>query len=387
MTQDSSDDLAGMLHRRSVTFRSDQVIYQDHQTGSSGDLKGSTWVNSDPGNALWRGLQIGITDDKKNQYERIGNSKVININKTNDHDTSHEGGDNVGKSASSSPSLSFNLDQHQFSHIDPKSINMFQSHVSSLHPVFAPSTDAPQALSTSNNRHTSRSNSPMRRSIESHLISSSDRAKTPSPFRPLKNPTAGPVSWPHELPMSAPSPNELYAQLAMISSAADRRAADLVSVKAKISNQGSKVKVKNSTPRVTTPANDPALNRLEQGTARLTRQFQSLQMEISNMSLKNTRGQSKDRSPNITHTRSNSTSRPDKQSLIPFRSGSSVSRDNNYNVSSSKSLYDTSGLSRSSLKDERSVKKSRDISKTQNSSSAGRREDRRNSRIAERYGG
>ena len=388
LAQDSTDDLAGLLNRRSVTFQSDQVINQDHQTGSSGDMKGSSWVNSDPANAPWRGLQIGITDDKKNQYERIGSSNIININRTNEYEINHLA-DNIGKSASPPPSPSSNLDQHQFSHINPKSINMFQSHVSSLHPVCAPPTDATQASSTSNNRHTSRSNSPMRRSIESHLISSNDRAKTPSPFRPLQNPPVGPVSWPHELPMSAPSPNELYAQLAMISSAADRRAADLVSVKAKISNQGSKVKVKakNSTPRVSTPANDPALNRLEQGTARLTRQFQSLQMEISNMSLKNTKGQSKDRSPNITHTRSNSTSRPDRQSLIPFRSGSSISRDNNYNVSSSKSLYDTSGLSRSSLKDELSVKKSRDICRTQNSSSAGRREDRRNSRTAERYGG
>ena len=383
LTQDSTDDLASVLNRRSVTFQSDRVVDQGRQTGQTGEMKGST--RSNPEGGLWRGLQIGVTDNKNNQNQRSGSQNISNISRTSESEIDQERANEV---KSLSPSF---LNQHEYSHTDPKPIEMFQSQSqgSSQHPVWAPADPTQPTHPLPPRSHASRSNSPIRQSIESHLISSADRAKTPSPFRPGngKNPPVGPVSWPHELPMSAPSPNELYAQLAMISSAADRRAADLVSVKAKISGQGSKTK--SSTPRAQVPANQPALNRLEQGTARLTRQFQSLQAEISNLSLNSTKGRPKDRSPNVTHThtRSAPTSRADGHSLIPFRSGSSVSRDTNHTVSASKGVYGTSGSSRLSVREERSDKRSRDTGTAQRSSSAGRREGRRNSRIVERYGG
>ena len=387
LTQDSNDDLASVLNRRSVTFQSDRVVDQSRQTAPTGEMKGSTWGNSEGG--LWRGLQIGMTDNKNNQHQhqRPSSQNISNISRTSDSEIDHE---RVNEVKISSPSF---LNQHEFSHMDPKPINMFQSQGSSQHPVWAPtdSTQHTQPALPSRSSHASRSDSPIRQSIESHLIPSTNRVKTPSPFRPGngKNPPAGPVSWPHELPIAAPSPNELYAQLAMISSAAARRAADLVSVKAKISGQGSKVK--SSTPRAQVPANQPALNRLEQGTARLTRQFQSLQMEISNLSLNSTKGRPKDRSPSVTHThtRSTSTSRADGHSLIPFRSGRSVSRDVNHTVSASKGVYGTSGSSRLSIREERSDKRSCDTGTgtAQRSSSGGRREGRRNSRVVERYRG
>ena len=385
MTQDSTDDLASVLNRRSVTFQSDRVVDQGRQTGPTGEMKGSTWSNPEGG--LWRGLQIGVTDNKNNQNQRSGSQNISNISRTSESEIDQERANEV---KSLSPSF---LNQHEFSHTDPKPIDIFQSQSqgSSQHPVWAPTDPTQPTHPLPPRSHASRSNSPIRQSIESHLITSTDSAKTPFPLRPGngKNPPAGSVSWPHELPMAAPSPNELYAQLAMISSAADRRAADLVSVKAKISGQGSKAK--SSTPRAQVPANQPALNRLEQGTARLTRQFQSLQAEISNLSLNSTKGRPKDRSPNVTHTytRSTSTSRADGHSLIPFRSGSSVSRDTNHTVSASKGVYGTSGSSRLSVREERSDKRSRDTGTgtAQRSSSAGRREGRRNSRVVERYGG
>jgi hypothetical protein len=67
--------------------------------------------------------------------------------------------------------------------------------------------------------------------------------------------------------MAAPSTEELRAQLAMIDFSSDRRTAAVASVKAKASN---KSKAQGKPPGGwTTMPNSSAVNRLEQGNARL----------------------------------------------------------------------------------------------------------------------
>ena len=189
-----------------------------------------------------------------------------------------------------------NLNRPPFSHIDPQPVHMFQPY--NAYPVRS-IVNAPlsvREIETSKHQIQDNFNQDRNRdnniflSIEDRMARDFKRDTTRQPSTILNQkqpPQVNPPGWPHELPMTVPSSKDLYAQLAMISSASDRRAA-LANVKAKAITK-SKAILSTST-YINVPVSNSAVNRLEQGTARLSRQMDSLQKEISTLASQPSRG-------------------------------------------------------------------------------------------------
>ena len=189
-----------------------------------------------------------------------------------------------------------NLNRPPFSHIDPQPVHMFQPYnaypvrtiVSA--PLSANEIETSRYQAQDNFDQSDRSNSNIFLSIEDRMARDFKRDTTRQPFTILnqKQPLqVDPPGWPHELPMTAPSSEDLFAQLAMISSASDRRAA-LANVKAKANTKNKSIRSASTV--VPVSVSNSAVNRLEQGTARLSRQMDSLQKEISSLASQPSRG-------------------------------------------------------------------------------------------------
>jgi len=125
-----------------------------------------------------------------------------------------------------------------------------------------------------------------------------------SPSRPPPPPATG---WPKELPLVAPSAEDLHAHIAVMESTNKRRIAAATAQKIKnfknksadsasalgveLARQTGKTLPKRSRSAAasshasgtTAPAVPAAVNRLEQGTARLARQYEELQQELQNL--------------------------------------------------------------------------------------------------------
>lgn len=317
----SDDDLAGMLNRRSVAF---DLPLESNRSGTYGPRTGP-----ETGTGSGGGGGIRMAD----QEQLHPTPYIETVADESEEETSHQ------DEGFTEPSY---LNRHEFSHSDPPAVIMFRPYDSRerSYPVQVADKDTGAETSRSVTR-TLQSNTIRSFPAQEHVhlaggqhvhprgsaSQGSSSAYVRSPDRACNKPPVPPFSRSHELPISAPTRDELYAQLAMISSAADRRAA-LVNVKAKATqSKGKDKRRENERERIIaknvilshTPHNEPALNRLEQGTARLTRQFESLQREIANMSL---RGSKRDDSTSSVREEGWLNSRP--RSMIPFRSGSNL---------------------------------------------------------------
>ena len=189
-----------------------------------------------------------------------------------------------------------NLNRPPFSHIDPQPVHMFQPY--NAYPVRSIVSAPLSVAEIETSKHQIQDNFNQDRDRNNNIFLSiedrmardfkRDTTRQPSTLLNQKQPLqVNNPGWPHELPMTVPSSKDLYAQLAMISSASDRRAA-LVNVKAKAIT---KIKAIGSTSTyMNVPVSNSAVNRLEQGTARLSRQMDSLQKEISTLASQPSRG-------------------------------------------------------------------------------------------------
>jgi len=110
-----------------------------------------------------------------------------------------------------------------------------------------------------------------------------------------KRPPNPPTQWPKELPMSSPSTQQLHAHLAMMESAESKRIANIKAQAQKIREIRAGVSAKGSASKGAKPRSNSAnkgsavtavpasVNRLEQGTARLARQFEQMERELKTM--------------------------------------------------------------------------------------------------------
>jgi hypothetical protein len=301
----STDDLAGLLNRRSVTFQGDRTA-EPVRTGSQGPAVGQRTGGGGGG-------ETGEGSSGHGQRFMSGDSPYIETME-----------DEIEDPGPDPPSY---LNPNSFSYNNPLPINMFQPYGASTNgPPVPPPVPPYMESSRVNSQSNYLGDTGITMSLEERMRQNTNRAgfvpkdTAKKQFNSSSNNT---TSWPHELPMTAPSPDELYAQLAMISSAADRRAA-LVNVKAKASTKNQNQKSGGTAAVRRVSPNEPALTRIEQGTARLNKQFETLQKEILNLSKESRHPSPRNSDPRNSESRSSSRPHGTGRSMIPFRSGSSV---------------------------------------------------------------
>ena len=324
-TSDSVHTMSG-TYQNQRTSTTSTYIQSGQQTGSMKGIAGT--ITQGPGSDMTNINRRSVTFNER-ESERDGgrlysdSMRGMDNNYGSGSDNNHRDDnnnrhynnddyDNAGHTEATQPSY---FNRPPFSHTNPQALHMF-------HPV---STDynrpntipyRNREVETASNQfipdNREEKNAPgitmtiqerMQRNMEIEMAGvdanttrpntkNQNQTQTQTQTHPVES---GQSHTPFELPMVAPSSEELFAQLEMISFAADRRAA-LANVKAKANSKNSKNKSKPVTATATSAtftsgyvrptSTESAVNRLEQGTARLNAQFESLQKDVVSLSMR-----------------------------------------------------------------------------------------------------